>query len=192
MRAPRTRPTVRSRRHGGHAGPGRQPRDEAPRVSCLTAREPEKPWPPTDAAATPAPGSVISPSTSRPPSSADEEPWASTHVVKTLWPPCAGTQRWRRRFGAALVCVRYRHDARRDHRYTTVELMVDHAPVRLKRGGRRDLELEVPAADHALRQALLGAGHGAEWDPSTRVWRLSTATARRLGVLSRTRRRPGR
>lgn len=53
-----------------------------------------------------------------------------THVVKTLWPPQAGTIKLSRRYGPALLCVRYRHDEAGLRRYTTVELIVDEAPVK--------------------------------------------------------------
>lgn len=52
-----------------------------------------------------------------------------THVVKTLWPPQAGTIKLSRRYGPALLCVRYRHDETGLRRYTTIELIVDEAPV---------------------------------------------------------------
>lgn len=114
------------------------------------------------------------------------EPWTTTRVSKTLWPPQAGTKRLRDRYGAALVCVRYRHDAEGRHRYTTVELMVDHGPVRTPRGGRRIYELDVPYWNETLRRELLNAG--AVWDKDATVWRLSLSMAKALGVVKRLRR----
>ena len=60
--------------------------------------------------------------------------WQDTRVLKTLWPAQAGTRRLSARFGAALVCVRYRQDpAPGGLRYTTVELLLAsrHAARRL-------------------------------------------------------------
>ena len=54
---------------------------------------------------------------------------AATHVVKRLLPSQPGAQKLARRYGEALVCVRYRHDPLGKLRYTTVELIVDEAPV---------------------------------------------------------------
>jgi hypothetical protein len=54
-------------------------------------------------------------------------------ITKTLWPPQRGTQRLKRHHGAMLVCVRYRHDKQLRHRYTTVELLIDHGPLRKRR-----------------------------------------------------------
>lgn len=136
-------------------------------------------WNPPQGAAS---GVVVVP---RPPAS--DEPWPTTRVSKTLWPPQAGTKRLRDRYGAALVCVRYRHDAEGRHRYTTVELMVDHGPVRTPRGGRRIYELDVPYWNDTLRRELLNAG--AEWDKEANVWRLSLSTGKALGVVRQMRKR---
>ena len=43
--------------------------------------------------------------------------------------PAPGAIKLARRYGDALVCVRYRHNPQGTHRYTTVELVVDAAPV---------------------------------------------------------------
>jgi hypothetical protein len=64
---------------------------------------------------------------SKPPS---KEAWCTIRIVKTLWPPQGGTKRLRRHYGTQLVCVRYRHDKKLRWRYTTVELLIDHGPLR--------------------------------------------------------------
>jgi hypothetical protein len=63
----------------------------------------------------------------KPPS---KEPWCTIRIVKTLWPPQRGTQRLHRHYGVQLVCVRYRQDKQLRWRYTTVELLIDHGPLR--------------------------------------------------------------
>ena len=52
-----------------------------------------------------------------------------TRVVKRIAPNEPGALKLARRYGNALVCVRYRHDATGQHRYTTVELIVDDAAI---------------------------------------------------------------
>ena len=52
----------------------------------------------------------------------------SCRVVKTLLPAQPGTLKLQRRYGDALLCVRYREDAGGTTRYTIVELVVDSAP----------------------------------------------------------------
>lgn len=62
-------------------------------------------------------------------------PGRNTRVTKTLWPQQPGTLKLLQRYGPALLCVRYRHDASHQRRYTTVEIVVDEAalPPRARR-----------------------------------------------------------
>jgi hypothetical protein len=48
-------------------------------------------------------------------------------VIKSLQPGQPGTKKWHKKFGKRLVCVRYRGNARRRVRSTTVEIVVDEA-----------------------------------------------------------------
>ncbi|MDY6921765.1 MAG: hypothetical protein SV765_16320 [Pseudomonadota bacterium] len=65
-------------------------------------------------------------------------------VTKTLRPGDSGTKRLKQRYGDRLVCVRYRKDAGRQRRYTTVELIVDEAPVR---GGSASEPMAIASID---------------------------------------------
>lgn len=112
--------------------------------------------------------------------------WSETRVVKTLWPPQAGTRALRKRFGGELVCVRYRQDPEGKHRYTTVELIVDHAPVRYHPSGVARHLLSAPFWDQHLRNQLMA--HGAKWNHEEQAWQMTRATATKLGVLRKTRR----
>jgi hypothetical protein len=47
---------------------------------------------------------------------------------RTLAPGQKGTKKLLREYGAQLVCVRYRYDAERRLRFTTVELIVEQSP----------------------------------------------------------------
>ena len=114
----------------------------------------------------------------------DSYAWSNTRVVETLWPPAAGTARWRREHGIQLVCVRYRYSPDRSHRYTTIELLVDHAPVREKLSGKAAVyELRPAAVERALERKLQASG--AHWDSAAEVWRLSAAIAKRLKLGAR-------
>ncbi len=53
-------------------------------------------------------------------------------VLKKLGPEHAGAIKLARRYGDALVCVRYRRNANGSHRHTTVELVVDCVAVEPK------------------------------------------------------------
>ncbi len=113
-------------------------------------------------------------------------------VRQTLKPGEAGTRRLAARFGDKLVCMRYRVDAARGVRYTTVELIVDQAPL----AGRKT-RVSSPAVpdrnpmvgvkifyrEGALREKAKEGG--AIWRPRQKLWEMSLQTARRLGLGNR-------
>jgi hypothetical protein len=88
-----------------------------------------------------------------------------------LKPGQKGTQRLVSRFGAALVCVRYRYDERTGDNLTTAEIIVDRRPRGAPR--YRDADIVVVAesfTETALRDKLKAAG--GRWDPEKRAWRV--------------------
>jgi hypothetical protein len=103
-----------------------------------------------------------------------------TSVVKTLWPPQPGTVKLSRRFGEALLCVRYRHDRTGLRRYTTVELIVEQAPVTSRRADESAHSVHIGLFEKELRR--LAMEHHATWDDATRTWRMTGATIKRLGL----------
>lgn len=62
-------------------------------------------------------------------------PAPATRVIKKLDPGRPGARRWAAEYGDAPVCVRYRVNAQRQERQTTVEIVVDRA-CRLGPGGQ--------------------------------------------------------
>jgi len=112
-----------------------------------------------------------------------DEPWSDTKVLKTMWPPQPGTKRLRAEFGARLVCVRYRRDLTSGHRYTTVEILVDHAPVRRPDDDHRRVEVRVHPRDEATRQRIKDCG--GRWNGLTGKWQLTRKAALMLGLTPR-------
>jgi hypothetical protein len=103
-------------------------------------------------------------------------------VVKKLRPTQPGALKLARRFGDALVCVRYRRDDEARRRYTTVELVVDEAPV-VDRPPPADVQVAVriPFDDKPLRQRAKSLG--AQWDHRAGVWRMPHSIAKQLDLL---------
>jgi hypothetical protein len=88
-----------------------------------------------------------------------------------LKPGQKGTQRLVARFGAALVCVRYRHDEQTGDNLTTAEIIVDRRPGSKTRYRDADLvPVAVPYTETVLREKLKAAG--GRWNPDERVWRV--------------------
>jgi hypothetical protein len=102
-----------------------------------------------------------------------------TRVVKRLDPTQPGAINLARRYGEALVCVRYRHDADGLHRMTTVELVVERVPI--VRRPSPIVAVVLSLNDPKLRAKAMTLG--ATWDAKMRVWRMSREVAKKLGVL---------
>jgi hypothetical protein len=106
-----------------------------------------------------------------------------TRVSRSARPGAPGTQKLMRVYGDALVCVRQRVSADGLMRMTTVELLVDVAPVRARIKDRDIVGVRVKATEYTLRSQVRGAG--GVWDADHRLWRLSYKAARALGLISR-------
>jgi hypothetical protein len=108
---------------------------------------------------------------------------ARSHVVKRMQPGQAGALKLARRFGDSMVCVRYRQDAGQTHRYTTVELVIDDAPIQRS---KREQELVAVFIDFKDVQTQRAAReHAAKWDNKARVWLMPRHIARRLNLLDK-------
>lgn len=105
---------------------------------------------------------------------------SGTRVIKTLHPGQPGTHGWLRLHGGQLLFVRYRVDARERTRYTTIELLVATAPLHHREHPAAQVYAELNGKERALLKSarLLGA----QWDETSRMWRMSLATALALGI----------
>lgn len=112
-----------------------------------------------------------------------EPTYAQTRVIKRLSASQSGAIKLARRFGEALVCVRYRRDMQGLIRYTTVELVVDQVPVVTRKKPDVIVTLQIDFDDSRLRQFMLA--HGARWSAKKRVWRMTLLAARKLGLEDR-------
>ena len=113
-------------------------------------------------------------------------------VRQTLKPGEAGTRKLAARFGDTLVCIRYRVDAARGVRYTTVELIVDQAPLARRRTSTPSssvtdrnpmVGVRIFYREEALREKA--REEGAIWRPRQKLWEMPLLTARRLGLGNR-------
>jgi hypothetical protein len=104
-------------------------------------------------------------------------------VVKKLKPGQPGTRRAQKRYGAALLCVRYRHDELKLYRFTTVELIVDAAPLHRHRFDTASFGVDLGPHERELHAKL--EAHGARWDPIDRLMWVRGATLRTLGLVDR-------
>ncbi|MBB5204213.1 hypothetical protein HNQ51_001506 [Inhella inkyongensis] len=106
---------------------------------------------------------------------------AHARVARKLGPTSRGALKWAQRFGADLLCVRHRLSADGATRYTTVELLVDSAPVAAR--ATREVGLRIGVLERDLQAAARAAG--ARWDPAAKLWRISKREALRMKLGSR-------
>ncbi len=106
-----------------------------------------------------------------------------TRVVKKLSATQPGARKLARRYGSALVCVRYRCDKEGLIRYTTVELLVDQAAINKRKAGTDVVAVKLDIGELQLRQCIMS--NGGQWDPHAYVWRLPRTTVKRLQLLDR-------
>lgn len=107
---------------------------------------------------------------------------AATKVVKKLGPQQGGALGWARRYGAALICVRYRLAEDGMRRYTTVELLVDEAPTAAARS-HAIVGVRIAFDEAELRDRVKSAG--GRWDGARKLWRLPLAQAKALQLADR-------
>jgi hypothetical protein len=114
-------------------------------------------------------------------SSSQQIPTQTGVVRKKLAPGSPGTRRLQARYGAALVCVRYREVETADgrsRRLTTVELVVDEREIT-----PTEIWLRIDYNETRLRQAVKQAG--GIWDSKRRLWRIPENVAKKLGLADR-------
>jgi len=98
-------------------------------------------------------------------------------VIKTLAPTDRGALGLARSYGEALICVRYRTDAKGKVRHTTVELLVHSQPIRPR--SVKLVSLKVSPHERSLQAILQTAG--GKWDSRTQTWRIPR---RVVGILN--------
>lgn len=111
---------------------------------------------------------------------------------KRLKPGMNGTKRYQQRFGDRLLFVRYRHDQERQRRLTTVELIVDEAPLMPPRSEaikalyphpNQTVYVRIDYAETGLRSRAKQAG--AKWDAQAGRWKMAHKVAVKLGLTDR-------
>jgi hypothetical protein len=105
-------------------------------------------------------------------------------VVKKLDPSSRGAIKLAQQFGKTLLCVRHRVDVQAKFRFTTVELLVGRAPIKVK--SQKYVPVQIDWSEQALRQMVKDAG--AKWDGKDRVWLMPQRLAGVLRLSNRIKR----
>jgi hypothetical protein len=109
---------------------------------------------------------------------------------RTLAPGKKGTKKLLSQYGSQLVCVRYRYDAERCLRFTTVELIIAQAPwspTPTRMAGTTLVGVRVSAKEVELQRQVKKAG--GRWNLAARVWEMPYSRAMALGLKDRIQKR---
>lgn len=117
-------------------------------------------------------------------------------VRKKMAPHQPGAGRWVERFGAYLVCVRYRDDLEHQRRVVTVELVVDERPLPAPPTPPAPAPAPAPAEHPAARigvrierwelnQRRQAKQAGARWHAGLGLWLMTRAQAEAAGLSDR-------
>ena len=98
-----------------------------------------------------------------------------------LFPGQLGALKFSRKYGDALVCVRYRLDGDGLHRYNTVDLIVDRVSI-VKRVDQI-VGVCILYEETTLQSAVRASG--AAWDKPTKLWRMPYRVAIGLDLQDR-------
>ncbi len=101
--------------------------------------------------------------------------WA---VSKTMQVDTPGAVKLTRKYGDALVCVRYRVSPDGSERITTIELEVDRATI--ERKANPVVAVKIYASETKL--TAMAKAKGARFNEKTRLWRMHQNDAHALGL----------
>ena len=105
-------------------------------------------------------------------------------IRATLRPGQRGTKKWQVIYGDRLVCVRYRYDAGRRRRYTTVEVIVADAPwLPSAPAPETIVGVQVAWKETELQAKVKAAG--GRWERAKHLWMLRYDQVLALDLLDR-------
>lgn len=107
-------------------------------------------------------------------------------TAKTIIAGQPGTQKWQKKFGDALVCVRYKYDAENNRKIKTVELVVEDEPWKAdaqRTPANKIIGLQVFYGETSLGRLVRSAG--GRWNRKKQLWLLPYREAVNLGLEER-------
>jgi len=105
---------------------------------------------------------------------------------KTLLPGQPGTKKWIQKFGAELICVRYKYDPIKKRKIKTVELLVEEQPWEINEQripANKIVKLKIEYDEINLRRLVRSAG--GKWNQTSKRWELPYREVVALGLIER-------
>jgi hypothetical protein len=110
----------------------------------------------------------------------------SYYTAKTLIAGKPGTDKWVKKYGDALVCVRYKYDLQNGRKIKTVELIVENQPWNKNNSripANKIVGIRVKYGE--INVARLVRNAGGVWNKAKKLWQLPYLEAMNLGLEDR-------
>jgi len=110
----------------------------------------------------------------------------SYYTTKTLIAGKPGTDKWVKKYGEALLCVRYKYDLQNARKLKTVELIVENEPWDRNKNripANKIVGINVMYGEVNLGRLVRNAG--GKWDKKKQLWQLPYLEAINLGLEDR-------
>lgn len=104
------------------------------------------------------------------------------HTTKTMLAGKPGTSKWVKKYGNALLCVRYKYDLHNKRKLKTVELIIEDEPWDLDKTripGNKIVGIRVAYGEVEAGRLVRSAG--GIWDKKKQLWHLPYREAISLG-----------
>ena len=105
---------------------------------------------------------------------------------KTLQAGKPGTEKWVKKYGDSLICVRYKYDPINSRKLKTVELLVEDEPWEKNESripANKIVSIKVPYGEK--NTGILVRRAGGVWNREKRLWELPYITVVNLGLQDR-------
>ena len=110
----------------------------------------------------------------------------SFYTAKTIISGQPGTKKWKKKYGDALICVRYKYDVKTRRKIKTVELVVEDEPWNAdekRTPANKIIGLRVLYGETSLGKLVRAAG--GRWNRKKQLWQLPYREAVNLGLEER-------
>ena len=105
---------------------------------------------------------------------------------RTMLPGDPGSKKWMKKYGDALICIRYRLDRERKKKIKTVELIVEEKPYQFKTGKipwNKQVKIKIKYGERHF--GCLAREAGGVWNRAEKVWELPYHQVKALGLVHR-------
>ena len=108
------------------------------------------------------------------------------NTKRKIYPGQPGTQKWTKKYGEDLVCIRYKYDSNANRKMITVELVVEEQEWQKNRNHIPENKMMAVQIEYGERElGLKVRSVGGTWNRKEKVWYLPWNAIKALGLQDR-------